>query len=231
MLRARLDARAFQQRRVTPTKRAHRFAFSCSSTLGTTPDGNIRGCREVPTSSSALDERQQMHRSMRALASSSAIARQMERSIPLPGQECESATRRFGFVAVLRRDLQKRLPTYLEFLTRHRIVENRPIISGNFVHQPAIKTLGLSVFPNGYPLGRAGHVRIFHRSTDTYRLSDAQISYLADIMLAFDFDCAVNRKVVLVTGGSGLVGQPVKEHVKTSANTNDSWIFTSSKDV
>ena len=52
----------------------------------------------------------------------------------------------FGFVAVLRRDLQGRLPAYLEFLTRHK-VENRPIISGNFVHQPAIQTLGLSVDP------------------------------------------------------------------------------------
>lgn len=136
----------------------------------------------------------------------------------------------FGFVAVLRRDLQKRLPTYLEFLTRHKI-ENRPIISGNFVHQPAIKTLGLSVDPNGYPgsdeLGTCG----FFIGVHTYRLSDAQISYLADTMLAFDFDCAVNRKVVLVTGGSGLVGRALKEHVKTLANTNDSWIFTSSKDA
>ena len=92
----------------------------------------------------------------------------------------------FGFVAVLRRDLQGRLPAYLEFLTRQK-VENRPIISGNFVHQPAIKTLGLRVDPNGYPgsdeLGTCG----FFIGVHTYRLSDAQISYLADTMLAFDF--------------------------------------------
>jgi CDP-6-deoxy-D-xylo-4-hexulose-3-dehydrase len=137
----------------------------------------------------------------------------------------------FGFVAVLRRDLQGRLPTYLEFLTRHK-VENRPIISGNFVHQPAIQTLGLSVDPKGYPgsdeLGTCG----FFIGVHTYRLSDAQISYLADTMLAFDFANAAHRKVVLVTGGSGLVGRALEDVVKGSEGQNDDvWIFSSSKDA
>ena len=86
---------------------------------------------------------------------------------------------------LLRRDLQGRLPAYLEFLTRHK-VENRPIISGNFVHQPAIQALGFGR-SKGYPgsdeLGTCG----FFIGVHTYRLSDAQISYLADTMLAFDF--------------------------------------------
>jgi len=137
----------------------------------------------------------------------------------------------FGFVVILRRDLQDRLPAYLEYLTRHK-VENRPIISGNFVHQPAIQTLGLDVDPNGYPgsdeLGTCG----FFIGVHTYRLSDAQISYLADTMLAFDFSDIAHRKVVLVTGGSGLVGRALKDVVKESDTEGDNvWIFLSSEDA
>ena len=146
-----------------------------------------------------------------------------------PNQAADPAW--FGFVAVLRRDLQDRLPAYLEFLTRHK-VENRPIISGNFVHQPAIQTLGLDVDPNGYPgsdeLGTCG----FFIGVHTYRLSDAQISYLAETMLTFDFSDVPHRKVVLVTGGSGLVGRALEEFVKESGREDDDvWIFSSSKNA
>ena len=93
----------------------------------------------------------------------------------------------FGFVGILRRDLQGLLPKYLCFLT-NRGIENRPIISGNFVRQPAIKSLGLKVDPNGYSgadeLGTCG----FFVGVHTYKLSEAQIAYLVENLLAFDFD-------------------------------------------
>lgn len=93
----------------------------------------------------------------------------------------------FGFVVILRQDLHRSLSQYLQYLTQHGI-ENRPIISGNFVHQPAIRALGLSVDPDGYPgadeLGTCG----FFIGVHTYRLSDAQVRYLTDTMLAFDFN-------------------------------------------
>ena len=37
------------------------------------------------------------------------------------------------------------------------------------------------------------------------------------------------RMVVLVTGGSGLVGSGIKAVVEEEARTNETWIFLSSK--
>ena len=37
------------------------------------------------------------------------------------------------------------------------------------------------------------------------------------------------KRVVLVTGGSGLVGSGIKEVVKEEARPNETWIFLSSK--
>lgn len=120
-----------------------------------------------------------------------------------PSEQADPAW--FGFVAILARDFQHSLSSYLQFLTRHNI-ENRPIISGNFVRQPAIKSLGLKVDPQGYTgadeLGSCG----FFIGVHTYSLSESQLKYLADTMLAFDFKMQ-REKVVLVTGGTGMVGR------------------------
>jgi CDP-6-deoxy-D-xylo-4-hexulose-3-dehydrase len=92
----------------------------------------------------------------------------------------------FGFVAILREDLKGNLSSYLAHLSANKI-ENRPIISGNFVKQPAIKTLGLQVDVNGYPgadvLGTSG----FFIGIHTYPLSEAQLDYLSTNMLSFKF--------------------------------------------
>lgn len=92
----------------------------------------------------------------------------------------------FGFVALLRPELKVSLPEYLQHLTDEK-VENRPIISGNFVNQPAIKTLALQTDAQGYSgadeLGSCG----FFIGVHTYPLSEGQIDYLADVMLSFKF--------------------------------------------
>jgi len=145
--------------------------------------GAIGKCQLLRLGSMNANRKENRERLLRALQSHE----KWEGQLRFPTAPSESADPAwFGFVAMLRRDLQSCLATYLEFLTRHQI-ENRPIISGNFVHQPAIKTLGLNVDLKGYPgsdeLGMCG----FFIGVHTYRLSDAQISYLANTMLAFDF--------------------------------------------
>ena len=145
--------------------------------------GAIGKCQLLRLDSMNANRKENRERLLQALKSHEKWKDQF-RFPSAPNQAADPAW--FGFVAILRRDLQDHLPAYLEYLTRHK-VENRPIISGNFVHQPAIQTLGLKVDPNGYPgsdeLGTCG----FFIGVHTYRLSDAQISYLADTMLAFDF--------------------------------------------
>lgn len=39
------------------------------------------------------------------------------------------------------------------------------------------------------------------------------------------------KKVVLVTGGTGLVGQAIKNLVENEKPSNESWIFVGSKDA
>jgi len=39
----------------------------------------------------------------------------------------------------------------------------------------------------------------------------------------------VDQSVILVTGGSGLVGQGIKDYVETNTNPNEEWVFLSSK--
>ena len=39
-----------------------------------------------------------------------------------------------------------------------------------------------------------------------------------------------NRSVILITGGSGLVGQAIKSYTDSNSKPNETWIFLSSKD-
>lgn len=40
-----------------------------------------------------------------------------------------------------------------------------------------------------------------------------------------------DKKIILVTGGSGLVGQAIQSVIKTEKLVNEEWIFLSSKDA
>lgn len=39
------------------------------------------------------------------------------------------------------------------------------------------------------------------------------------------------QRVILVTGGSGMIGQAVKKVVNQEKNPHETWIFVSSKDA
>lgn len=134
----------------------------------------------------------------------------------------------FGFVGILNPNMEYLHKEYLEHLTS-RGIENRPIISGNFVNQPAVRTLGLTdvvkdnKFPGADYIGKCG----FFIGIHTYPLSESQISYLTESLLDFDF----KKECIMVTGGTGIVGSAVQEFVQNSeAENKRKWIFLSSKD-
>jgi CDP-6-deoxy-D-xylo-4-hexulose-3-dehydrase len=76
---------------------------------------------------------------------------------------------------------------YLDYLTS-RGVENRPIVSGNFARQPALRLLGVDLDPAGFPgaerVGRCGFFIGLH--TEPIEASD--IAMLADILLGYELD-------------------------------------------
>lgn len=39
------------------------------------------------------------------------------------------------------------------------------------------------------------------------------------------------KKIILVTGGTGLVGRAIEHVIETSKNENEKWIFVGSKDA
>lgn len=40
-----------------------------------------------------------------------------------------------------------------------------------------------------------------------------------------------NKKIILVTGGTGLVGRAIENIIETNKNENEKWIFIGSKDA
>ncbi len=93
----------------------------------------------------------------------------------------------FGFSCLLNKKYNHQLRKYLEYLNQKGI-ENRPIVSGNFVHQPALAQLGLNLKAVDFPGAEAVHQRGFFIGSHTIRLSPEKINYLVDTMLSFSFE-------------------------------------------
>jgi CDP-6-deoxy-D-xylo-4-hexulose-3-dehydrase len=104
---------------------------------------------------------------------------------PLPSPGTEPAW--FGAPMLLAERFAPRKQLYLDYLTS-RGVENRPIVSGNFARQPALRLLGVDLDPAGFPgaerVGRCGFFIGLH--TEPIEASD--IAMLADILLGYELD-------------------------------------------
>ncbi len=93
----------------------------------------------------------------------------------------------FGLPLLLDDNLTHRRRSYLAYLT-DRGVENRPIISGNFLAQPARKTLqryGCEQRPEDFPGAEEVHERGFFIGVHGVLLTDQDVHDLADILLGF----------------------------------------------
>ena len=86
----------------------------------------------------------------------------------------------FGFT--LLSSGERDVPALLRTLTS-RGVENRPVISGNFARQPALRLLGLEIDPRDYPGAEAVHSRGFFIGLHSTPLSDSLVEQLADVLL------------------------------------------------
>eukprot|EP00746_Dinoflagellata_sp_MGD_P018240 gnl/MRDRNA2_/MRDRNA2_142298_c0_seq1.p1 gnl/MRDRNA2_/MRDRNA2_142298_c0~~gnl/MRDRNA2_/MRDRNA2_142298_c0_seq1.p1 ORF type:complete len:787 (-),score=131.86 gnl/MRDRNA2_/MRDRNA2_142298_c0_seq1:50-2410(-) len=139
-----------------------------------------------------------------AIESDSRYDGQLQFTVPGKGvQPCW-----FGFCALLNRMYRHQHKDYLQHLSDNGI-ENRPIISGNFARQPGVKMLFADddLNPEDYPgsenIGNLG----FFIGVHAYELSEEQINFLVNAFLSFNFR---KQRVILVTGGTGVVGQALK---------------------
>jgi len=92
----------------------------------------------------------------------------------------------FGIAIHIHEKYEHQLVEYLAYLTANG-VENRPIISGNFIRQPSIAMYCKDEKPENYPGSEMIHKRGFFIGVHQIVVEDSKIEKLAQIMLGFDF--------------------------------------------
>jgi len=92
----------------------------------------------------------------------------------------------FGIAMLLNAEYAPQLTEYMAFLTNNG-VENRPIISGNFIRQPSIAKYCEGEKPEDYPGSETIHNRGFFIGVHQVFTEDAKVEKLAEIMLSFAF--------------------------------------------
>jgi hypothetical protein len=77
---------------------------------------------------------------------------------------------------------------FLKYLSKEKI-ENRPIISGNFIRQPVFKLLNIEGInnPESFEGGEYIHNMGFFIGLPCYKLSNKKIQQIVDKILNFDF--------------------------------------------
>ena len=119
----------------------------------------------------------------------------------------------FGVGALLNRPYAHQRREFLTYLDKNGI-ENRPIISGNFIRQPCIAAFCERERPENYPGAEAIHTRGFFFGIHQLALDQAVVEKLVQIILAFPFH---PQHVVLVTGSEGMLGRYILDVVQKQA--------------
>lgn len=128
-------------------------------------------------------------------------------SLMQPGKGVDPAW--FGISVLLHRSFSHQRDAYLKYLQTCGI-ENRPVISGNFLRQPSIKMYCKGINPEDFPGSEAIHARGFFIGVHQIPIEDSRIAQLVSFMLAFPFQA---WRTVLVTGSNGMLGSNLKSVV------------------
>jgi CDP-6-deoxy-D-xylo-4-hexulose-3-dehydrase len=92
----------------------------------------------------------------------------------------------FGIAMLLHESLTPKKEAYLKYLTEQG-VENRPIISGNFIRQPSIAMYCKGEKPENYPGSEAIHDRGFFIGIHQVHCEQSKVEKLVAAMLGYDF--------------------------------------------
>ena len=115
----------------------------------------------------------------------------------------------FGLGVLLHRPYAHQRADFLKYLENNGI-ENRPIISGNFIRQPCISTFCDGECPEDYPGAEAVHTRGFFIGIHQTPLDQTMIDKLVHFILAYPFS---PYHTVLITGSSGMLGRYIQDIV------------------
>lgn len=101
----------------------------------------------------------------------------------------------FGIACVLKESFNAQLGEYLAYLSRCG-VENRPIISGNFIRQPVVRDYCPTENPAEYAGAEILHSRGFFLGVHQLPISQEKVQKLVDIMLSYPEDSRDVRSAV-----------------------------------
>lgn len=93
----------------------------------------------------------------------------------------------FGFPCLLKPELKHLRPEFLTYLT-NKSVENRPILTGNFVRQPALKEYVTQCPPETFVGADRIHYCGFYVGANSVFVDEVMLSELADIIVSFFAD-------------------------------------------
>jgi CDP-6-deoxy-D-xylo-4-hexulose-3-dehydrase len=93
----------------------------------------------------------------------------------------------FGLPLLLNKNLKHKKKIFLKYLNSKKI-ENRPIISGNFLNQPSIKLFNLhsEKNKNSYPVAQDIDERGFFIGLPTKQITNSTLDYLVNTLLYFN---------------------------------------------
>jgi CDP-6-deoxy-D-xylo-4-hexulose-3-dehydrase len=93
----------------------------------------------------------------------------------------------FGLPILLRPDLKEKKNTFLKYLNSNQI-ETRPIISGNFLNQPAAKLYNYNYknIKKEFPVSQDIEERGFFIGLPTNKINSKQLNYLVNKLVNFN---------------------------------------------
>jgi CDP-6-deoxy-D-xylo-4-hexulose-3-dehydrase len=93
----------------------------------------------------------------------------------------------FGLPILLRPDLKEKKITFLKYLNSNQI-ETRPIISGNFLNQPAAKLYNYNYkdMKKKFPVSQDIEERGFFIGLPTHKINNKQLNYLVNKLVNFN---------------------------------------------
>lgn len=103
--------------------------------------------------------------------------------LSFPVKEDKSDPAWFGITLILDKEIN--LKDFLSYLTNNG-VENRPIISGNFIRQPVIKDLYPLLKPENFPGAEELHHHGLFIGLSCHEMSDELINELVEILLSYN---------------------------------------------
>jgi CDP-6-deoxy-D-xylo-4-hexulose-3-dehydrase len=92
----------------------------------------------------------------------------------------------FGFPCLIHKKYEGRLRSYLEYLSKNGI-ENRPIVSGNFTRQPALKLFDMNIDSSLFKGAEIINNRGFFIGLHTEILKSDVIKKLTSVLLDYEF--------------------------------------------